>query len=62
MHFIGAFTDEETAISYGGMWAGIEVGDGSGEFVTRNILGVSNEHGLGVATTPGACDHETMTF
>ena len=48
----GAFTEAETAIAEGGLWAGIEVGDESGAFVTRSILGVSPEHGLGVATTP----------
>ena len=47
--------DEETA--KGGLWAGLATGghnpDGSPAYVTRSLLGMSPEHGLGVATTPG---------
>ena len=47
--------DEEAA--KGGLWAGLATGghnpDGSPAYVTRSLLGMSPEHGLGVATTPG---------
>ena len=47
----------EVTLQRTGLWAGLATGghnpDGSPAYVTRSLLGMSPEHGLGVATTPG---------